>query len=76
MNRLATRSAVVSLLSETVPRTWTQTWDENDNPHVATDPKDPRTIFANSQSGRTYLVDLDTGEEQGLRPVPADANIN
>ena len=36
------------------------------------DPKDPRTIYANSQSGRTYLVDLDTREEKGIRPVPAD----
>ena len=36
------------------------------------DPKDPRTIYANSQSGRAYLVDLDTREEKGIRPVPID----
>jgi photosystem II stability/assembly factor-like uncharacterized protein len=36
------------------------------------DPKDPRTIYANSQSGRAYLVDLDTREEKGIRPVPAE----
>jgi photosystem II stability/assembly factor-like uncharacterized protein len=40
--------------------------------YVAVDPKDHRTIYANSQSGRTYLVDLETREEQGLRPVLAD----
>lgn len=37
------------------------------------DPKDHRVIYANSQSGRTYLVDLETREERGIRPVPADA---
>ena len=37
------------------------------------DPADPRFVFANSQSGRTYFVDLDTKEERGIRPVPADA---
>ena len=36
------------------------------------DPTDPRYIYANSQSGRTYLVDLETKEERGIRPVPAD----
>src|SRR5262249_2618343 len=36
------------------------------------DPKDYRTVYANSQSGRTYLVDFETREEQGLRPVPKD----
>ncbi len=40
--------------------------------YTIADPKDPRTIYANSQSGRTYLVDLDTREEKGIRPVPAD----
>jgi photosystem II stability/assembly factor-like uncharacterized protein len=40
--------------------------------YVAVDPRDYRTIYANSQSGRTYLVDLETREEQGLRPVPTD----
>lgn len=36
------------------------------------DPTDPRLVYANSQSGRTYLVDLETREERGIRPVPAD----
>lgn len=36
------------------------------------DPTDPRYVYANSQSGRTYLVDLETKEERGIRPVPAD----
>jgi photosystem II stability/assembly factor-like uncharacterized protein len=36
------------------------------------DPKDPRVIYANSQSGRTYLVDAETKEEKGIRPVPTD----
>ena len=40
--------------------------------YVAIDPRDHRTVYANSQSGRTYLVDLETREEQGLRPVPKD----
>ena len=40
--------------------------------YTIADPKDPRTIYANSQSGRTYLVDLDTREEKGIRPVPTD----
>ena len=31
-----------------------------------------RVIYANSQSGRTYLVDADTREEKGIRPVPTD----
>jgi len=33
-----------------------------------------RLVYANSQSGRTYLVDLETREEKGIRPVPADPN--
>jgi photosystem II stability/assembly factor-like uncharacterized protein len=37
------------------------------------DPTDPRYVYANSQSGRTYLIDLDTREERGIRPVPEDA---
>ena len=41
--------------------------------YTIADPKDPRTIYANSQSGRTYLVDLETREEKGIRPVPTDA---
>jgi photosystem II stability/assembly factor-like uncharacterized protein len=36
------------------------------------DPRDHRVIYANSQSGRTYLVDFDTREEKGIRPVPMD----
>ena len=35
-------------------------------------PKDPRVVYANSQSGRTYLVDAETREEKGIRPVPPD----
>ena len=34
------------------------------------DPSDSAHVYANSQSGRTYLVDLETREEQGIRPVP------
>lgn len=40
--------------------------------YTVPDPKDHRTIYANSQSGRTYLVDLETREEKGIRPVPKD----
>ena len=35
------------------------------------DPRDHRVVYANSQSGRTYLVDFDTREEQDP-PVPLD----
>ena len=38
------------------------------------DPTNPRFVYANSQSGRTYFVDLETKEERGIRPVPADAS--
>ena len=31
------------------------------------DPRDHRVVYANSQSGRTYLVDFDTREEKGIR---------
>lgn len=37
------------------------------------DRKNPRYVFANSQNGRAYRVDLVTREEQGIRPVPTDA---
>lgn len=37
------------------------------------DPSDSGAVYANSQSGRTYRVDLETREERGIRPVPADA---
>lgn len=36
------------------------------------DPTNKRYVYANSQSGRTYLVDLETMEEKGIRPVPED----
>ncbi|HEX2445065.1 MAG TPA: hypothetical protein VHJ77_14060 [Vicinamibacterales bacterium] len=36
------------------------------------DPRDARVVYANSQNGRTYLVDSDTREEKGIRPVPTD----
>jgi photosystem II stability/assembly factor-like uncharacterized protein len=41
--------------------------------YTAVDPRDHRVIYANSQSGRAYQVDLDTREERGIRPVPPDA---
>ena len=34
------------------------------------DRRNPRYVFANSQNGRAYRVDLETREEQGLTPVP------
>ena len=36
------------------------------------DPRDHRVIYANSQNGRAYLVNFDSKEEKGLRPVPVD----
>ncbi|MGH3116469.1 MAG: WD40/YVTN/BNR-like repeat-containing protein, partial [Gaiellales bacterium] len=38
--------------------------------YTVPDPRDHRLVYANSQSGRTYLVDVDTREEKGIRPVP------
>ncbi|MGD8279288.1 MAG: hypothetical protein PVH00_14725, partial [Gemmatimonadota bacterium] len=40
--------------------------------YATADLNDPRWVFANSQSGRAYRVHLETREEQGIRPVPAD----
>ncbi len=40
---------------------------------AAADPTDPRLVYANSQSGRAYVVDLETREERGITPVSADA---
>jgi photosystem II stability/assembly factor-like uncharacterized protein len=40
--------------------------------YTAVDPRDHRVIYANSQSGRAYQVDLETREERGIRPVPDD----
>lgn len=39
----------------------------------APDPTNPRLIYANSQSGRAYIVDLETREERGITPVSADS---
>ncbi|MEP6730612.1 MAG: hypothetical protein ABJE10_08235, partial [bacterium] len=39
---------------------------------VATDPTNPRLIYANSQNGRGYVVDLETHEERRITPVPVD----
>ena len=38
--------------------------------YAAVDPKDPRVVYSESQSGRLYLVDLVTREEKGIAPVP------
>ncbi len=35
-------------------------------------PEDHTLIFTESQNGRLYFVDADTGEERGIRPVPAE----
>ena len=40
--------------------------------YAVTDPAHPRFVFANSQNGRAYRVDLETREERGIRPVPSD----
>jgi len=41
---------------------------------VAVDPTNPRLIYANSQNGRGYVVDLVTREERRITPVPADTS--
>jgi photosystem II stability/assembly factor-like uncharacterized protein len=41
--------------------------------YSVSDRKNPRYVFANSQNGRAYRVDLVTREEQGIRPVPTDS---
>ncbi len=40
--------------------------------YATADRRNPRYVFANSQNGRAYRVDLETREEQGIRPVPND----
>ncbi len=40
--------------------------------YATADLRNPRYVFANSQNGRAYHVDLQTREEQGVRPVPDD----
>ncbi len=40
--------------------------------YVAVDPKDHTAIYAESQNGRLYFVDLITREEKGIRPLPED----
>ncbi len=40
--------------------------------YVAIDPKDHTAIYAESQIGRLYFVDLITREEKGIRPVADD----
>lgn len=39
---------------------------------TASDPTDARLIYANSQSGRAYVVNLETREERSITPVPPD----
>ncbi|MDQ6831424.1 MAG: hypothetical protein M3081_21395 [Gemmatimonadota bacterium] len=39
---------------------------------VAADPTNPRLIYANSQNGRGYVVDVETREERRITPVSAD----
>jgi photosystem II stability/assembly factor-like uncharacterized protein len=41
---------------------------------VAVDPTNPRLVYANSQNGRGYVVDLVTREERRITPVPADTS--
>ena len=36
------------------------------------DPDDPRFVYANSQNGRAYVVNVTTGEQRLIRPVPPD----
>jgi photosystem II stability/assembly factor-like uncharacterized protein len=40
--------------------------------HANPDPSDPRFVFANSQNGRAYVVDLETREQRLIRPAPSD----
>lgn len=35
----------------------------------AIDPRDHTVIYAESQNGRLYFVDLETREEKGIRPI-------
>lgn len=39
---------------------------------VAADPTNPRLIYANSQNGRGYVVDVETHEERRITPVAAE----
>lgn len=38
------------------------------------DPDDPRFVYANSQNGRAYAVNVETGEQRLIRPVPPDTS--
>jgi hypothetical protein len=38
---------------------------------VQVDPKDPRTIYAESQDGNISRIDRVTNERKSIRPVPA-----
>lgn len=40
--------------------------------YATADRKNPRYVFANSQNGRAYRVDLETREEQSVKPVPGN----
>lgn len=37
--------------------------------YAAIDPRDHTVIYAESQNGRLYFVDLETREEKGIRPI-------
>lgn len=38
------------------------------------DPSDSRYVYANSQNGRAYAVNVETGEQRLIRPVPPDTS--
>ena len=40
--------------------------------YTTPDPTNPRYVYANSQNGRAYVVDMETREQRLIRPAPAD----
>src|SRR5690606_21012408 len=40
--------------------------------HTIPDPSNSRYVYANSQNGRAYVVDVETKEQRLIRPVPAN----
>jgi photosystem II stability/assembly factor-like uncharacterized protein len=43
--------------------------------YTTPDPANPKYVYANSQNGRAYSVNVETGEQQLIRPVSSDTAV-
>jgi photosystem II stability/assembly factor-like uncharacterized protein len=43
--------------------------------YTTPDPANPKYVYANSQNGRAYSVNVETGEQQLIRPVSSDSAV-